>query len=289
MWEVDDPVLLADRGDRVPHRHAPRDLVLEEEPDHLPGIALHLLAGDDDEWAVPRELDCLLRAREDVVVRDGDRSETLGLRVVEERLDGDGAVVRVLGVHMEVAEDERAVGEGIAARGRAAAAQNGAVDALERVSERRHALARSRSPRLLGQRRAPGGVLGEARHRGGDELGLRLRAGRIEERHPCRLRLERDAREPALGGYEGSGVGQRAGARARIEPRAHVDAAAQRERNVRAPRQRSRAQQDELPARQVAQRAQGDARTDELVGPPLEHEPSRGVTVGAPLRLDAVG
>ena len=44
---VDQPALAADLGDRLRHRHPARDLLLEEEADHLPLLGgLHLLADD---------------------------------------------------------------------------------------------------------------------------------------------------------------------------------------------------------------------------------------------------
>ena len=110
--DVDDPFLLADRRDRLGERHPARDLVPEEEPDHLavpPG--LDLLAGDHDQVAVPRELDRLERAGEDVVVGDRDRAEPLRLGVVDERRRLDRAVVRVVRVHVQVGDDPLAVGE----------------------------------------------------------------------------------------------------------------------------------------------------------------------------------
>ncbi len=74
--QVDEPALLADRLDRVPERHAARDLLLEEEPDHLAlAVGLDLLAGNDDQLSAPRELDRLERAAEGVVVGDRDPSE----------------------------------------------------------------------------------------------------------------------------------------------------------------------------------------------------------------------
>ena len=58
---------------------------LEEEADHLAlAVGLHLLARDDDQVAVARELDRLERAAEDVVVGDRDRAEPVRLGVVEQ-------------------------------------------------------------------------------------------------------------------------------------------------------------------------------------------------------------
>src|ERR687891_1603334 len=142
MRQVDDPALVADRRDRLAHREPPWDLLLEEESDHLPGLGLHLLAGDDRDAPAARELHRLSGAGEDVVIRDGDRAESLLLGVVEELGDGYGAVVRVLGVEVEVAEDEGAsrmrVGR---ARDRAALAEDRAVEAFELLAEALDSLA----------------------------------------------------------------------------------------------------------------------------------------------------
>ena len=115
--DVDDAVLRADRGDRLRERHPARDLLRQEEADHLAlVVGLDLLARDHDQLAVARELDRLERAAEDVVVRDGDRAEALRLGVVDERLRLDRAVVRPVRVHVEIDDDPVAVAERVAAR-----------------------------------------------------------------------------------------------------------------------------------------------------------------------------
>ena len=81
VGKVDEPALFADRGDRLAEAEPARDLVLEEEADHLAlAVRLHLLAGDDDELAARRVVGCLERAAEDVVVGDRDRAEALAPR-----------------------------------------------------------------------------------------------------------------------------------------------------------------------------------------------------------------
>ena len=105
-----------------------RDLLLQEEADHLAlAVGLDLLAGDDDQLAAARLLDRLERAAEDVVVGDGDRAEALGLRVVEQVVDVDRAVVRPARVHVQVGDDPVAVLERRARRG--ARAGGGAMTA----------------------------------------------------------------------------------------------------------------------------------------------------------------
>ena len=154
---VDDPVLLADRLDRVGEGHAAWDLLVEEEPDHLAlVVGLHLLARNHDQLAPARELDRLERAGEDVVVGDGDRSEPLRLGVVDERLRLDRAVVRPVRVHVQVDDDPVAVAErvDVVVRGQAGPAtalRHLAVDLLERScaswsKSRVSACARASSP-----------------------------------------------------------------------------------------------------------------------------------------------
>ena len=85
VGDVDEAALLANRGEGLGEGHASRDLLLEEEPDHLAlVVGLHLLAGDDDQIAVARQLRRLERAAEDVVVGDRDPSEPDLLGVIDE-------------------------------------------------------------------------------------------------------------------------------------------------------------------------------------------------------------
>ena len=112
VGEIDEAALLADRGDRVGEGHAARDLLLQEEADDLALVVrLHLLARNDDQLAAARDLDGLERAAEDVVIGDRDATEPDRLGVVDELLRGDRAVVRPVGVHVEVDRDPVAVGK----------------------------------------------------------------------------------------------------------------------------------------------------------------------------------
>ena len=110
------------------------------------------------------------------------------LGVVEEVGGRDGAVVRVIGVHVEVDDDQRPVGERLGRRRAGApAGDDAAVDlALERVGEGRERLALRLAAGGDGLLLAPGLVLGESRHRRGDQLGLarRRRADRSSGRLP---------------------------------------------------------------------------------------------------------
>jgi hypothetical protein len=116
------------------------------------------------------------------VVGDRDGAEPLRLGVVKKISDRHRAVVGVLGVHMEVADDERPVRHVPSGR-RAAARDDMRVDvAFERV---RQGFERVGAPRFrgpLGLLAAPRAVVRESRECGGDELGLRGRARRVDNR-----------------------------------------------------------------------------------------------------------
>ena len=95
---------------------------MQEESDHLALAVGHDLRADDDlqvERSLPRALDRLEAAGDRVVIRDGDRAEAALERLVEQVVDRRRTVRRVVRVHVQVREDERAVG---ARRGQRAAA-----------------------------------------------------------------------------------------------------------------------------------------------------------------------
>ena len=94
VGKVDQPALLADRGDRVAEAHPARDLLLEEEPDHLALVErLHLLSRNDQQIAGARERDGFERSPEHVVVGDGDAAEADPLCVVEKLCGRNRAVM----------------------------------------------------------------------------------------------------------------------------------------------------------------------------------------------------
>jgi hypothetical protein len=94
MREIDQPVLLLDCRHGVGEGEAARDLLTEEQPDHLSlAVRLHLLAQDDDKLVVPGECARLERAAEHVVVGDGDRAEPDRLGVHDQVGRVDGTVV----------------------------------------------------------------------------------------------------------------------------------------------------------------------------------------------------
>ena len=116
--DVDEPALAADLGDRLCHRHPLRDLLLEEQPDHLALLGrLHLL-GDDhlDSPHLLRHLARRQRTGDLVVVGDRDRAEAALPRGLQQHLDRGRAVRRVVGVHVEVDVDRATASRAGAAR-----------------------------------------------------------------------------------------------------------------------------------------------------------------------------
>ena len=113
MGHVDEAALAADLGDRLLHRHPARDLLLEEEADHLALLGgLHLLGDDHLDVAHllgdPARLE---RPGDLVVVGDRDRAEAAVAGRLEQHLDRRRAVGRVVGVHVQVDLDQRPPGD----------------------------------------------------------------------------------------------------------------------------------------------------------------------------------
>ena len=116
MRDVDEPALAADLGDRLLQAHPARDLLLDEEADHLALVGgLDLLADDHLHAVLGGLLARLERAGDLVVVGDGDRAEPALAGGREQHVDGRHAVVRVIGVHVQVDVDH--AGAWRAARG----------------------------------------------------------------------------------------------------------------------------------------------------------------------------
>ena len=179
------------------------------------------------EVAVARQVDRLERAAEDVVVGDRDRAEPLRLGVVDELGRVDRAVERPRGVHVQVGDDPRPVGERVGRRG---AARGGAScsDVVELVELGGDVGERAPAPRLaraLLLRRAQRVVLGEPRDGRAGELGLRPRrrsARRSRSRRPAPRAARARARPDP--GHEDRGLVQQRRARGAVARGAHVDA-----------------------------------------------------------------
>ncbi len=237
------PALGPDRRQRVRERHAARDLLGEEEPDHLAlVVCLDLLARDDDEVAALRLLDGFERAAEHVVVGDRDRAEPLRLRVVEQLVHRHRAVVRPVRVHVQVAQDPVAVGEGGLGGARAAPAGEAAV---ERVELRRD--------------------LGVARDRAVGCASSHVRA--------AGLRLQPEAGTAVRRGDQLARGPEHGRAGGRVERGADVHALAQTPRDRRPARPRPGAQHGQLEAGQVVQRADRSAGRRPLGRIPLHDDP----------------
>src|SRR3954453_22729801 len=118
MWYVDEATLTADRRDGLGHRPPARDLLLEEQPDHLALLGRLDLLGHDhlDAPGLLRQLPCRERARDLVVVGDRDRAQSPLLRGLKEHLDGRRAIGRVVRVHVEVDVDRGPAGKALSHR-----------------------------------------------------------------------------------------------------------------------------------------------------------------------------
>ena len=196
MGQVDEPALLADRGDGVGERHAARDLLAQEEADHLALAAgLDLLAGDHDHAAAARALGRLESAAEDVVVGDGDRAEPFRLGVVEQLVHLDRAVVRPVRVHVQVGDDPLAAGERVRLPAvHPAAAGEAAVEPVQLGGDAGEALVLGERPRVPGPSGPQLVVLGQPRDRRGCELGLLGESGRVGDRDAGGGGLEAETR-----------------------------------------------------------------------------------------------
>ena len=275
VGDVDEAALLLDRLDRVREGHALRNLLREEEPDHLAlAVGLHLFARNHGQVAVARELDRLERAAEHVVVGDCDRAEPDRLGLIEHVLDLDRAIARPRGVQVEVDEDPLPVGERLIrlARVPLRRRREARVELLEVGRDVGEGLALDASSRLLGELAAQRLVLGQPRERRGGELGLLVHAGRRGDRGARGGRLERDAGEAVERGDEDRGLVEDRSAASPVAGRAHARPAAQLRRDRRPPRQRFRPQEDELPVGQLAQRADDGSPERSLRRPPLEDD-----------------
>ena len=273
--EVDDALLLADRGDRLGERHAPRDLLTQEEPDHLALVVrLHLLAGNHDQVAPARPRDRLLGAAEDVVIRDRDRAEAFRLRVVEQLVDLDRAVVRPRGVHVQVGDDPGPVGE----RLRVALAACAACRPRPRyISSRSFATAAKlcvfgAGTRLTAAALAQRIVLDEPRDCCSGQLGLLEDAGRIGKRGAGGGRLEAQPGRAGRGGHDDRCLGEDGRAGLRPAAGADVHPVAQGQRDGGPRRERLRPDEHGVPAGEVAQRAERGTRDRERAGMELDRD-----------------
>ena len=240
-------------------------------------VGLHLLARDHDQVAAAGELDRLERAAEDVVVGDRDRAEPLASAwstsasgSIEQSCDQRVCMWRSTTIQSRSAS-------GSPSRGRAGAPAPVRldVDALELSATAVEARGRD-----SGTRSASASRRRASRPRRG--AGPRRPRARAAPATPCGSTSAQSAgrslvaqRAQPLGrGDDDRRVAQEVGARLAPRGRADVDAVAQAERDRRTRRERRGAQQDRLPAVEVAERA--------------EHRPDDGQAPGRGLDDDQV-
>ena len=144
VGDVDEPALLPDRRQRVRERHAPRDLLVQEEPDHLAlALGLHLFAGDHDRAPGRGASSTASCAPANTLWSvTAIAPSPSASRMVEELGDGDRAVVRPARVHVQVGDDPVAVGERVGRAG----SRGGAARATRRSARARAATASNDSP-----------------------------------------------------------------------------------------------------------------------------------------------
>jgi len=96
-----DTPLLADAGERLVVGEPPRDEFLDPEREDVPGLGGDLHPRDADEVVLAGRRRRRERGLYAVVVGDGQRVESHGLRLLQQQLDGVAAVVRQFGVGVE--------------------------------------------------------------------------------------------------------------------------------------------------------------------------------------------
>ena len=254
VGEVDDALLLADRGDRLGERHAAGDLLAQEEADHLALVVrLHLLAGNHDQVATARPRDRLLGAAEHVVIRDRDRPEPFGFGVVEQFVHLDRAVVRPRRVHVQVGDDPGPVGERLdVPLARTPPAGEAAIHLVEILRHRREALLFGTGARFTSAALSQRVVLDEPRDRRSRQLGLLEDAGRIGKGRTGGSRLEPEPCRSGRCGDDDRSLGEDGRAGLRPAPGANVHPVAQHERDSGSGRQRFRPDEDGVPSGEVA-------------------------------------
>ena len=160
MGDVDDPLLLPDRRDRIPERHPSRDLLVQEQPDHLALVARSspLRRGSRSGRARGRARPWPVRPPKTLwsVTAIAPRPSASACSSSPLRLDR--AVVRPARVHVQIGHDPVAVGKWVGGAGgglapRPPPPRRGRVDLLELVGD------------LLERRRlgAPAGLVAEPR------------------------------------------------------------------------------------------------------------------------------
>ncbi len=238
--KVDETALGLDRGDRVREGHATRDLLGEEEPDHLAlPVGLDLLAGDHDQ--VPRSRASstassappkTLWSVTAIAPRPAPPRGRAGLRP----RPSSRPTTRCAGGGRRGSSPGRraALGGTDCCKSLAAARRGSRTAPRARRATSCEGLALDAAPRLLRELRAERLVLGQPRQRRRGELGLLLDSRWRRDRGAGRRRLERDARQARRA--PGRRSRPRPGSAARLSTvpgRSHACAAAQPRRDRR--------------------------------------------------------
>ncbi len=197
--------------------------------------------------------------------------EPLGLGVLDQRLRLDRAVVRPVGVHVEIDDDPVTVAERVTAgmRGghrRPSPSGDPPVDVLEPLREPIEIRGLGLCAGLRSRARAKSFVLGQSRHRGGCELGLVGEARRLRDRAAAGSRLEHQPGAAARGRHEDRGLGQGRSTCIRLHERPRSRPVADRCRDRRSPRQGRRAREHDLPVGQRPQEPQHSSGDGALAG-----------------------
>ena len=196
MRDVDEPALLANRGDRLGEGEPAGNLALEEEADHFALIrGLHLFTGNDDDVVAARRVHRLERAAEHVVIGDRDCADSLVFGVVHKLRRINAAIEGPRRVHVQVGDDPRPVGERLGRLARPAALGQPGIEGVELGCDAVERFPFGVRPRSLLLALAELVVLGQAGSRGGGELRLFLEARRVDDRAARGFRLEQDTRE----------------------------------------------------------------------------------------------
>ena len=131
-------------------------------------------------------------------------------------------------------------------------------------------------------------VLGEPGDFGTGELGLAADARRRRDCALGRRCFEPHALEPGERRDEDARLGEQRCSRSPVPCRPHAHSIAQRTRDGWPTRKRLRAKEQELPVRQLLQRAKNAAQQGALVRSPLEHDQVAFASGPEELRIDAL-
>ena len=176
-------------------------------------------------------------------------------------------------VQVQVGQDPGAVLERVVRAGsRATPGREPLVERRQLAGHRLEALRLGPGSRLGSLARAVLGILGEARDRGGRELGLLADAGRVDDRGARSGRLEAEPVQALRCRDEDRARVQELGARLAGAKRLDPHAVEHGARDERAAEHRPRANEHDFPPREIAQRAKHGARDGARRRAPLDRD-----------------